>query len=63
MTKYNEQTKNFEGTPHSATVGVMCADASGLRNRLLPPPVQCLVALRELLPQMMRDASKALLGD
>ena len=63
VTKYNDQCKNFEGIPHSATVGVVCADASQLRKRLLPSPVQCLVALRELLPKMMRDASKALLQD
>jgi dynein heavy chain, axonemal len=49
---YRGQVAGFEHVPTSADIGILRVDSSEFKRRLLPSPIKCLQALRELLPQV-----------
>ncbi|CAM9108105.1 unnamed protein product, partial [Hapterophycus canaliculatus] len=61
--KYKGMTEEFETIPARATVGIMEVDSEHMRMRLMPSPVQCLNAIKELLPELMETGSGALLDE
>jgi dynein heavy chain len=61
--KFQTQTSDFKGIPHSADIGIVRADSKELKIRLMPSPVQCLVALQNLLPELISAENVTLLKD
>ena len=54
--KYRGQASEFENDiPYSADIGVIHVDSEDLKMRLMPSPVQCLYALKTLLPQLIGE--------
>jgi hypothetical protein len=57
--KYKAQSSEFTEIPYQADVGIIRANSEGLKKRLMPSPVLCLNALKDLLPQLIkRDNDK-----
>ncbi|CAN0329173.1 unnamed protein product, partial [Discosporangium mesarthrocarpum] len=63
MDKYKAMTLDFQGIPAKATVGIMEVDSKIIRTRLMPSPLQCLFAIRELLPELMEEGASSLLDE
>ena len=62
--KYRDQVTDFENDiPYSADIGVIHVDSEDLKMRLMPSPVQCLHALKSLLPELMDAGFKTLLDE
>ena len=64
--KFRAQGQDFSGIPYSADVGIIRADSSELKARLLPSPDKCLEALKNLIPKLIKDLATELtdvLGD
>ena len=62
--KYRDQVTDFENDiPYSADIGVIHVDSEDLKMRLMPSPVQCLYALKSLLPELMDAGFKTLLDE
>jgi dynein heavy chain len=61
ITKYKNQSAEFTEIPYQADVGIVRADSMELKKRLMPSPVLCLNALKELLPKLMNRDNKKLM--
>eukprot|EP01029_Cantina_marsupialis_P009144 TRINITY_DN2137_c0_g5_i1.p1 TRINITY_DN2137_c0_g5~~TRINITY_DN2137_c0_g5_i1.p1 ORF type:complete len:3984 (-),score=1416.37 TRINITY_DN2137_c0_g5_i1:203-12154(-) len=61
--KFKGQSGEFEGIPCSADIGVVRVLSNDLKMRLLPSPENCLFALRELLPKLIRSSADSLLDE
>jgi dynein heavy chain, axonemal len=59
--KYKAMTAHFESIPVSCTVGFLEVDSAAMRTRLMPSPLKCLQAIKELLPQLMKKTASQLL--
>ncbi|CAM9277540.1 unnamed protein product [Ascophyllum nodosum] len=61
--KYKKMAEEFEGIPARATVGIMDVDSEHMRMRIMPSPLRCLSAIKELLPELLEAGSVALLDE
>jgi len=53
----------FSRIPSAADVACLCVDSRHLKLGLMPSPVQCLLALKQHLPVLMDQSSKALMEE
>ena len=61
ISKYKGQVDNFNTIPYIADVGIFTVNSDDLKQKLMPSPVQMMLALKELLPQLMGESSTELL--
>jgi len=59
--KYKDQVDNFNTIPWIADVGIFTVFSDVLKKNLMPSPVRCMLALKELLPELMKKSSQILL--
>ena len=52
---YKTQGQQFEDIPRASNIGCMWIDSVRLRMQLLPSPVRCLAAIKDLLPELIRS--------
>ena len=60
---YKAQILRFEAIPTSADIGIVRVDSLALKRRVMPSPVRCLYAIRDLLPLLMAGLTSGLVSD
>jgi dynein heavy chain, axonemal len=63
IAKYRGQAQEFDGIPFSATIGILFVDSKDMKMMLMPSPVRCLYAIQKLLPELMNEAARSLIGE
>ncbi|RHZ29129.1 hypothetical protein DYB31_003743 [Aphanomyces astaci] len=58
---FESQMKAFVKIPASGVVGVFRVDSDQFKQRLLPTPQQCIVCIKTLLPQLMKEQSQRIM--
>jgi hypothetical protein len=61
--KYQGMVTEFRRIPSAADVASLCVDSRHLKLGLMPSPMHCLLALKQHLPRLMDQSSKALMAE
>lgn len=60
---YKTQMARFDGIPTFADIGIVRIDSVELKRRIIPSPTRCLQAIRQLLPELMKALTEALMNE
>jgi hypothetical protein len=60
--KFQNQVTEFNRIPSAGDIASLMVDSRHLKLGLMPSPVQCLIALKNQLPRLMEESSRALLA-
>ncbi|ETV90921.1 hypothetical protein H310_14407 [Aphanomyces invadans] len=58
---FEGQMKTFVHIPSTAVVGVFRVDSDKFKQKLLPTPQQCIVCIKTLLPNLMKEQAQGIL--
>ncbi|OQR82552.1 dynein heavy chain [Achlya hypogyna] len=63
ITLFQEQQTQFKGIPATGVVGVFRVESDDFKQQLLPTPGQSIVAIKKLLPKLMKKQSVDILDE